>query len=434
MKTNWKQNTYVKMGLTAFIVIAASILFYMVLSHLGDIGDAVSTVFGVLMPFAVGLTLAYILAPLYDFVEKPLHRLFAGKGEKPRRFAGVAAGTIASVAAMLVLLALVAGLLGMVIPQLIESITRLVEIMPQKTAEFMDWIRWVNSLFSSDPAMSEWVYKMITSFSDSLMQWAQTDLLPNLGSIVTSFTFGLIDVVSTLTNIGIGLVICIYTLNSKRLFAAQCKKLVYSLFKTHNANYILNTTRYIHRTFGSFINGKLLDSLLLGVLCFIGMSILQMPYALLISAIIGLFNIVPIFGPIVGAAVGTALLLIENPLTALIFLVFVVILQQIDGNIIGPKILGETTGLSSFWVVFAIVVGGGLFGFVGMVLGVPAFAVVYAFVNRFFERRLKKKHMSDKTADYYDLRQVDVRTGEPLYGLEKVREVPVRDPSDDEQK
>lgn len=433
MKTNWKQNTYVKMGLTAFIVIAASILFYMVLSHLGDIGDAVSTVLGVLMPFAVGLTLAYILAPLYDFVEKPLHRLFAGKGEKPRRFAGVAAGTIASVAAMLVLFALVAGLLGMVIPQLIESITRLVEIMPQKTAEFMDWIRWVNSLFSSDPAMSEWVYKMITSFSDSLMQWAQTDLLPNLGSIVTSFTFGLIDVVSTLTNICIGLVICIYTLNSKRLFAAQCKKLVYSLFKTHNANYILNTTRYIHRTFGSFINGKLLDSLLLGVLCFIGMSILQMPYALLISAIIGLFNIVPIFGPIVGAAVGTALLLIENPLTALIFLVFVVILQQIDGNIIGPKILGETTGLSSFWVVFAIVVGGGLFGFVGMVLGVPAFAVVYAFVNRFFERRLKKKHMSDKTADYYDLRQVDVRTGEPLYGLEKVREVPVRDPSDDEQ-
>ncbi len=433
MKNNWKQNTYIKLGLTAFIVIAASILFYMVLSHLTDIGDAVSTVLGVLMPFAVGLTLAYVLAPLYDFVEKPLHRLFAGKGEKPRRFAGIAAGIIASSAAMLVLLALVAGLLGMVIPQLIESITRLVEIMPQKTAELMEWIRWVNSLFSSDPTVSEWVYKMITSVSDSLMQWTQTELLPNLGNIVTSFTFGLIDVVSTLTNIGIGLVICIYTLNSKHLFAAQCKKLTYSLFKTQNANYIINTTRYVHRTFGSFINGKLLDSLLIGVLCFIGMSILQIPYALLVSAVVGLFNIVPIFGPIIGAAVGAVLVLIENPLSALIFLIFVVILQQIDGNIIGPKILGETTGLSSFWVVFAIVVGGGLFGFVGMVLGVPAFAVIYAFVNRFLERRLKKKHMSDNTEDYYDLREVDGRTGEPLYGLEKVDKVPVRDPSDDEQ-
>ncbi|MBQ9415002.1 MAG: AI-2E family transporter [Clostridia bacterium] len=370
-----------------------------------------------------------MLSPLYDAVARGCFKLFAGEKEKPRRFAKPISKGIATVVSMLVLFAVFAGLLGMVIPQMIDSISKLVVLVPEKTQQAMNWLRSVSAAFSENPTVSEW----ISTASNTLTQWAQDTLLPSLKGFLNGFTSGVIGFFGVLINCGLGLVLCVYLLNSKKLFAAQAKKLTYSLFKSGTANYLVDTTRYVHRTFGRFINGKLFESLLIGVFCFIGMSIFQMPYALLISAVVGLFNIVPIFGPIIAAVVGSLLLLMEDPLKALIFAVFVVVLQQIDGNILGPKILGETTGLSSFWVIFAITVGGGLFGLPGMIFGVPAFAVVYAFVNRYFERRLQKKHLSDQTEDYYELRRIDEQTGEPLYGLEEVSDVPVRVATPDEE-
>ena len=247
------------------------------------------------------------------------------------------------------------------------------------------------------------------------MSWAQSDLLPNLGNIAKNVSTGLIGVIGTMTDLFVGVVICVYTLNSKERFVAQTKKLLYSLFKIPTANYIVYMTRYIDRTFGKFINGILIDSVLLGVLCFIGMSILRMPYALLISAIVGLFNVVPIFGPIVSGVVGTFFVLLENPVKALIFLVFILVLGQLDGNVIAPKILGDQTGLSGFWVIFAIVVGGGLFGLWGMILGVPTFAVVYSLTAQAVSSRLRKKSIPDDTDAFDKLVDIDEDTGELHY-------------------
>ncbi len=429
MKKRWRDSVYFKWGLTAFIVIAVSVIFYLGLSNLGHVGDALGTIMGVLTPFIIGAAIAYVLSPIYDVVEKPLLKLFSGKGEKPRRHAKGAAKALASAAAMLFLFAIIAGLLGMVIPQMVDSITKLIASMPEKTKQFTEWITWINTSFNnltaSRPEIEQWVQSTVEAASASLTKWLQS-MVSNLGSVLGNVTQGVISGVNMLVNTGIGLVICVYLLNSKKLFAAQAKKLTYSLLKTENANYLIDSVRYIHRTFGGFINGKLIDSLIIGVLCFIGLSILRIPYALLLSAVVGLFNIIPIFGPIISAVIGTLLLLLEDPIKALIFLVFVVVLQQLDGNVIGPKILGETTGLSSFWVMFAILVGGGLFGFAGMLLGVPTFAVLYSFINRYLERRLEKKHMSRYTDDYHDLKRIDEETGEAEYGVEKVTEVPVR--------
>ncbi len=434
MKKRWRDSVYVKAGMTAFIVIAVSVLFYLGLSNLKHVGDAFSTVMKVLMPFLIGIAIAYVLSPLFNLVERPLYRWLAGKGEKPRRHAKAASKAIASAAAVLVLLTVIAGLLLMVIPQMVDNITRLIDTMPEKTTQFMNWITWIstslNNLFSSNPAIEEWVREGVETISDSLTRWMES-MVSNLGAIVGSVTQGVISGVNVVVDIVIGLVICVYVLNSKDLFTAQCKKLVYSVFKINNANYIISSARFIHRTFGGFINGKIIDSLIIGVLCFIGLSILRIPYALLLSAIVGVFNLIPIFGPIIGAVIGTLLLLLENPLKALFFLIFVIVLQQIDGNVIGPKILGQTTGLSSFWVMFAILVGGGLFGFAGMLLGVPTFAVLYAFINRYLERRLERKKLSKYTMDYHDLNRINEQTGEREYGVEKVTEVPVRHSSEE---
>ena len=207
-------------------------------------------------------------------------------------------------------------------------------------------------------------------------------------------------------NFLIGRIIALYLLMSKELFAGQGKKIIYALFEEDNANATIRNIRFVHRTFGGFISGKLVDSLIIGMICFIGMTLLNLPYPLLISLIIGITNIIPFFGPFIGAIPSIILILMVNPLQALYFGIFVFALQQFDGNILGPKILGDKTGLSSFWVIFAITLFGGYWGFVGMVVGVPLFAVLYAAWKAFINRSLQKKGLSTDTNEYLRLSEV----------------------------
>ena len=209
--------------------------------------------------------------------------------------------------------------------------------------------------------------------------------------------------------------IAIYVLNSKQLFAAQAKKLLYGCLSTRRANIVLDNARFTHRVFGGFINGKLLDSLIIGILCFVGMTALRMPYAMLISVVVGVTNIIPFFGPFIGAIPSGLLILLIDPLKALYFVLFILALQQFDGNILGPKILGDSTGLSSFWVMFAILLAGGLFGFVGMVVGVPLFAVLYSILSGLVCHSLRRRGMPEETQAYYELDHVDERTHDILY-------------------
>ena len=205
---------------------------------------------------------------------------------------------------------------------------------------------------------------------------------------------------------------------SKDTFSAQGKKVIYAIFKREKGNKVLGAIDYIDSVFSGFIYGKIVDSVIIGLICFIFCTIVDMPYATLISVIIGVTNIIPFFGPFIGAIPSAFLVLVESPTMCLVFVVFVIVLQQLDGNIIGPLILGDSTGLSSFWVLFAIMVGGNLFGFPGMVLGVPTFACIYALVTIILRDGLNRNGLSNDTEFFVALRGID-EDGKPIKGPKK---------------
>ena len=260
---------------------------------------------------------------------------------------------------------------------------------------------------NNNPEMARTVQQAIDSAVSWLQNWIKTDLLPNLNNIVYGLSSGVMGVVNVLKNLVIGLIVTVYLLASRRRFASQAKKIVYSLFPVKFANSFVSHSRYTHQVFGGFISGKILDSLIIGVICFVGCSFMKIPYTMLVSVVIGLTNIIPFFGPFIGAIPCGLLILLADPMRCLYFVFFIVVLQQFDGNILGPKILGDSTGLSSFWVLFSILLFGGLLGFVGMVIGVPVFAVIYNMINQFINRRLEKKDLSTETRLYDNLEYID---------------------------
>ena len=208
------------------------------------------------------------------------------------------------------------------------------------------------------------------------------------------------NILNEVLNFLIGLIVSVYLLFSKEQYSAQCKKMTYAFLKTNHANMLLHLTKKSNEIFGGFIIGKIIDSAIIGVLCFIGLSLIKMPYTLLVSVIVGVTNVIPFFGPYIGAIPSAFLILLSDPKKGLYFIIFILVLQQIDGNVIGPKILGNSTGLSPFWVVFSILIGGGMFGFVGMIMGVPTFAVIYYIISMITSQRLERKNLPLTTVHY----------------------------------
>ena len=266
-------------------------------------------------------------------------------------------------------------------------------------------------------AQVEDVYQNAASY---FLNWVNTKLTPNLDALVKSISSlstvfsGVVSGMRVVMRIGkdfiLGMFIAAYLLIAKKRLIAQAKKILYSVTKLPVANYILYECRYIQEVFGGFIRGKLLDSLIVGVICFVCCTLFRFPYPIVISVIVGVTNIIPFFGPFVGAIPSALLILLSSPLKCLYFVIFVIALQQFDGNFLGPKILGNSTGLSSFWVLFSIMLFGGLFGFVGMVIGVPLFAVIYSLVDAFVNHRLSKKAMSLSTSEYELLDHIDAES------------------------
>ena len=254
-----------------------------------------------------------------------------------------------------------------------------------------------------------------------------TQVLPSVQEIIsevsTSLIGSVVDLLVWLFNFIIGIIISIYLLSSKELFCAQAKKITYALLREERANNLINNMRFANKTFGGFLIGKILDSFIIGILCFIGTSVLKIPYALLISVIVGVTNIIPFFGPYLGAIPCALILIMINPIKCVVFLIFVLVLQQFDGNVLGPKILGNSTGLSSFWVIFSITVFGGLFGVLGMFVGVPVFAVIYAAIKTFVSQRLVKKNLPADTNYYmqndYHSAEADTNTGTEIKFVKK---------------
>ncbi len=372
------QPHYLQWGVTAFVVVLASLLVSFFLDWIPNIIDMLKKFLGILSPFIYGFVMAYLLMPVFNGLYRIIQPKLEGKMENSSRFAK----GLCSALTLLIGVSVVGTLLSMVLPQLVVSIFSLLESMDTYLNEISGWVA---GLLKDNPVLKRNFLQLYNQFSKQIVDWVQNIALPQLVSLMT----GVVTTVSVLFDILIGIIIALYILNSKDIFCAQAKKILYSMISVDRANRVMRRVAHIHRVFGGFITGKLIDSLLIGLICFCGMRILiacglltlESSFALLISVIVGVTNIIPFFGPFIGAVPSAILIMVESPVQALYFVIFILALQQIDGNILGPKILGNSTGLSSFWVMFAILVFGGIFGFVGMAVGVPIFAVIYSIVT-----------------------------------------------------
>lgn len=384
-------------GMTAFLVFGACILFYFALLRMDVISSAIGKVAGVLKPVIYGLVIAYILNPIMVFVEKRM-TLLAEKYFPDKKSSYKVCRGIGIAASILVLLAIIVALFNMMIPELYRSIRNLAFTLPGQLNEAIDHL---SDVMSGESALEQFFKTTLEEATAFLENWVRTDLLKQVNVMMSGLTVGVINVVSELFNLAIGLIISIYVLFSKETFSRQSKKLIYAVFPVSKANMILHLTAKGNQMFGGFIIGKIIDSAIIGVLCFIGLSMMKMPYTLLVSVIVGVTNVIPFFGPYIGAIPSAILIMLSDPKMGIYFIIFILVLQQLDGNIIGPKIIGDSTGLSAFWVVFAILLGGGLFGIAGMIMGVPAFAVIYYAVSLFIDSLLERKNLPVDT-DCYD--------------------------------
>ena len=380
--------------LAGFGAISLSILFFFLIYRFQGFGDAISKLTGILMPFIYGAVIAYLLKPVCNCVEDFLRRLLPEK-------MGTAANMLAVTISLLFGILVVYALFMMIVPQLITSVTTLYYTARNNLNDFVDWASH-QEIIASNQKLLDFIETSYDNLQDTLDNIVRTKLVPSMQSILSGAALGVMSFVTFLKNIIIGVIVSVYLLASRKKFGQQCKMILYSLIKPRWADIILEEILYADKMFGGFINGKILDSAIIGVLCYIACLIFKFPSALLVSVIIGVTNVIPFFGPFIGAIPATLLILIQNPIKALWFVLFVLVLQQVDGNIIGPKILGNTTGLSSFWVLFAILLFGGLWGFVGMIIGVPLFAVIYDVLKKFVFHGLRRNEEMELVTTYHD--------------------------------
>lgn len=405
-KQNRQQNILlVKIGIMLFTALGACILLYFRMRRREGLANGFSKVIQAAQPIIIGLVLAYILNPVMKFLEKPLLSFF-GKRCKTKEQAAKWARALAITGAIIFFLVILVLLIWAVAPALVTSVAGLIDTMPESVNKFIETIQ--NGRFGKFE-VTDRIGEFLTKLTDELEKWVTT-LIPQARTYIVQFTSGVISVVRGVVNFIIGIIVAVYVLLIKESLIGQMKKMVYAIFKPTVGNIILETMHKADEIFGGFIIGKIVDSAIIGVICYIGCSILSIPDALLVSVIIGVTNIIPAFGPFIGAVPAVFLVIIQSPWHALYLVIFIIILQQVDGNIIGPKILGSSTGLTSFWVMFAILIGGGMFGFLGMLLGVPVFAMIYYIVRRLVNHSIKKKNMPMETDAYVMVSSVDAET------------------------
>ncbi len=399
---------YLYWGVTAFCVVAAAILFYMALNYFSLLGTAVRTLLGILSPFIWGLVIAYLLTPLMRSMERGLFLTLGRKlyPKREKKAAGFARG-FSVLASELILLALIAALFYLILPQLYSSIDTIVANSGTYIARLSEW---AFGLVEKYPALGQFLTGFLTDTTQSMsdiVAWVQNNVLPQLGSVLTNLTSGLYYVVMAVYNLIIGIIVSVYIMSNMESFGAAAKRILYCIFTVEAAEKIRDAVAFVDKTFMGFINGKILDSAIIGLICYIVCSLLKMPYTLLVSVIVGVTNVIPFFGPFIGAVPCAFIILLVDPVKCLIFIVFVVVLQQVDGNIIGPKILGSSVGINGFWVMFSIILGAGLFGFWGMLLGVPVFVVIYTAINSHVVKKLKRSDLPWEIEDYMDLDHID---------------------------
>ncbi|MBR5419762.1 MAG: AI-2E family transporter [Lachnospiraceae bacterium] len=398
-----EKKKYFHMGLTFFLAACAIVLFLMLIMNIGKVMEGVRQFLKICTPIIDGLVLTYLLAPIVNWIEnrwiyaRHSEWLFKGKvGEaKGKVKKKVRAFAIFLTYALFILL--VVGLLSLVIPEIAKSVQSIARNYPEYIDNF---VNWANAMLEKHPDLEQDFNSLMERYSDTLNEWINDNILGKANEFLMGILSGGLNILKGLLNFAIGMIIALYLLNSKELMVGQAKKVIYALLKKDTANAFIHNVRYTNKTFLGFFGGKLIDSLIIGFLCFIATTIIGTPYALLVSVIVGVTNIIPFFGPFIGAIPSAFLILLVDPKQCLYFVIMVLILQQLDGNIIGPLILGSKTGLSGFWVIFAITIFGGLFSFGGMLIGVPVFAVIYTGVGSLIKTKLDQKKLTDDTKRY----------------------------------
>ncbi len=400
-----KDNKYAALGVTAFMVIVSGALAVFVIFNFGIVLSGFKKLLQILTPIIDGVALAYILTPLLNFVEREwVGRIYtrSKKEMTPKRKKSMRSWSI--LVTYMIFIGLIFLFFRLIIPQLIASIKSIIYQFPRLINNLEAFIA---ELFDDNPDIESTLNEFITDYSIQLNNIVQTKLIPQAEDLIKTFSLSVINVFKALFDLIIGVIISLYLMSTKELLAGQTKKILYAQYENKEANKIISGIRYSHSVFIGFLGGKLIDSVIIGILCFIIISIVGIPYAVLVSVIIGVTNIIPFFGPYIGAIPSILLVLMINPIKALYLLIIILVLQQLDGYVIGPKILGDSTGLSSFWVIFSITVFGGMFGLAGMILGVPTFAVIYALVKYKVNRKLKAKSMPQDTTSYINVGAVD---------------------------
>ncbi len=398
-----KNQTYFKWGVTALVVIFISILLVVIFTNLPGFFAVLDTIGKILSPVIYGAVFAFLLHPVMRAVDVRLYRLLKKKEKKEGSLKKLTRGI--SIAFALIFASLIIyAFFAMLLPQLQDSIQGIVDNAPRyyKSIE-----TWLSDLLEDNPQITQYIRVLLDNLRGFINNWAQTTLASDVQAVISTLTSSVVSVVKGALNIFIGLCVSIYILWAKETLKAQAKKIIIALCSSKHADHLLYLGREANKIFSGFLIGKLIDSIIIGLICYVGMLIFRMPYPELIATVIGVTNIIPFFGPIIGAIPSAFLILLVNPLQALYFVIFILILQQIDGNIIGPRILGTSVGISGLWVLISITVATSLFGFAGMLLGVPVFAFIYLMISDALKRRLSSRGLSVKTADYLTITSVD---------------------------
>ncbi len=411
-------NNLRRIGITAFLTFASCILFFFFVFRYDQFSAAIDMVLKAGEPIIIGLVLAYLLLPTKEFIEnlaKEYFRTFIGMKEESAR---KVSNTVGIAGALVFLFVIIAVFIAIFVPALWSSVVGLIDAMPDYIASF---VLWIQESRLGDDKVAYYVGELLTKATVAVEEWAQTELLPMAQEYIGQITSGVLSLVKTLLNFIIGIIVACYVMSINKTLIGQCKKIIYAFFPAKRANRIIETARKSNEIFSGFIIGKIIDSAIIGVLAYIGCLILHIPSTLLVAVIIGVTNVIPFFGPFIGAVPAILLVLIQSPIHAVYLGIFILILQQVDGNIIGPKILGDTTGLSSFWVLFSILIAGGVFGFLGMLLGVPVFAVIYYILQETINHRMEKRKLPKETEKYINLESI-TSENELIYGVKAKKE------------
>jgi predicted PurR-regulated permease PerM len=389
---------YTTISVYSIITFAICLLMVMIAVRFSTLTGYIKRAFEILAPITWGLVIAYILNPVMVTIEKPIKKLTGKHKPHPRldRFISITITFIITIAAL-------SALIAIIIPQVLSSVMM---IFNNFNEYFTNLENWVNKLLADYPQINQIFDEQFNTIQTKLMEVVD-NIIPKIGDFAIKLRDSAIDFILGLKDFIIGFIVAIYVLSSKEKFIAQSKKVSYAIFPKNFSRSFLNICGRTNSTLNGFISGKILDSIIIGLLCFIVIRIMGINFPVLISVIVGVTNVIPFFGPIFGAIPCALLLLMTSPKQVIPFIIFIIILQQFDGNVLGPKILGETTGLPAFWVLFSILIGGGLFGFAGMILGVPVFAVLYTLVGELTNYLLLRKELSVNTDDYQPAQKTD---------------------------